>query len=59
MAADKPQGRVMTTAAGVPVADNQNSLTARSRGPVLADYQLRQLCTSDEFMQSCLRGIDA
>lgn len=31
----------MTTAAGVPVADNQNSLTAGERGPLLmADYQL-------------------
>jgi catalase len=33
----------MTTAAGVPVADNQNSLTAGPRGPVLmADYQLME-----------------
>lgn len=32
---------IMTTAAGVPVADNQNSLTAGPRGPVLmSDYQL-------------------
>ena len=31
----------MTTDAGSPVADNQNSLTAGERGPVLmADYQL-------------------
>lgn len=30
----------MTTAAGVPVADNQNSLTAGPRGPLLADFQL-------------------
>lgn len=31
----------MTTAAGVPVADNQNSLSAGERGPLLmADYQL-------------------
>lgn len=31
----------MTTAAGIPVADNQNSLTAGPRGPVLmGDYQL-------------------
>lgn len=31
----------MTTDAGIPVADNQNSLTAGPRGPVLmADYQL-------------------
>lgn len=34
---------VMTTAAGVPIADNQNSLTAGPRGPVLmADYQLME-----------------
>lgn len=33
----------MTTAAGVPVADNQNSLTAGPRGPALmADYQLME-----------------
>jgi len=32
---------VMTTSAGAPVADNQNSLTAGARGPVLLqDYQL-------------------
>ncbi|GFZ90537.1 catalase [Elstera cyanobacteriorum] len=35
---DKP---VMTTSAGAPVSDNQNSLTAGPRGPVLMqDYQL-------------------
>jgi catalase len=33
---------VMTTAAGVPVADNENSLTAGPRGPLLADYQLME-----------------
>jgi len=33
MATDKPQCPVMITAAGVPVADNQNSLTAGARGP--------------------------
>ena len=34
---------VMTTAAGVPVADNQNSLTAGARGPVLMqDHQLME-----------------
>lgn len=27
--------RVLTTAAGCPVADNQNSMTAGARGPVL------------------------
>jgi catalase len=33
----------MTTAAGVPVADNQNSITAGPRGPVLMqDYQLME-----------------
>lgn len=33
----------MTTSAGVPIADNQNSLTAGPRGPVLmADYQLME-----------------
>ena len=32
---------VMTTAAGCPVADNQNSQTAGARGPVLMqDHQL-------------------
>ena len=35
---DKP---VMTTTAGAPISDNQNSLTAGARGPVLMqDYQL-------------------
>lgn len=33
---------IMTTAAGVPVADNQNSLTAGPRGPVLTDHQLME-----------------
>jgi catalase len=42
MKTDIPQCPVMTTAAGVPVADNQNSLTAGPRGPVLADYQLME-----------------
>jgi catalase len=42
MAIDKSRRPVMTTAAGVPVADNQNSLTAGPRGPVLADYQLME-----------------
>jgi catalase len=33
----------MTTAAGIPVADNQNSLTAGPRGPVLmSDHQLME-----------------
>ena len=32
---------VITTAAGTPVGDNQNSLTAGPRGPVpMAGYQL-------------------
>jgi catalase len=32
----KPQScPVMTTTAGAPIADNQKSLTARTRGPVL------------------------
>ncbi len=35
----KPE--TMTTAAGIPVADNQNSLTAGPRGPVL--MQVSQL----------------
>jgi len=36
---DKP--KTMTTTAGAPIADNQNSLTAGPRGPVLLqDYQL-------------------
>ena len=40
MAKDKPQCPVMTTAAVVPVADNQNSLTAGARGPdPVADNQ--------------------
>lgn len=39
MSADKPQR--MTTTAGAPIADNQNSLTAGPRGPVLMqDWQL-------------------
>jgi catalase len=33
MAKDNPQCPVMTTATGMPVADNQNSLTADARGP--------------------------
>jgi len=36
-----PVSPIMTTSAGAPVADNQNSLTAGARGPVLLqDYQL-------------------
>jgi catalase len=35
---DKP---VMTTSAGAPISDNQNSLSAGARGPLLMqDYQL-------------------
>src|SRR5579883_3138798 len=37
--AEKPQ--IMTTSGGNPIADNQNSMTAGSRGPLLMqDYQL-------------------
>ena len=37
----EPSGNRLTTSAGNPVADNQNSLTAGPRGPVLMqDYQL-------------------
>ncbi|MHB1662177.1 MAG: catalase, partial [bacterium] len=32
----------MTTDAGVPISDNQNSLSAGPRGPVLIDYQLME-----------------
>ena len=33
--------KTMTTSAGAPIADNQNSQTAGPRGPVLLqDYQL-------------------
>ena len=36
--ADKP---IMTTSGGAPIADNQNSLSAGPRGPLLLqDYQL-------------------
>ena len=36
--AEKP---TLTTSAGAPIADNQNSLTAGARGPLLIqDYQL-------------------
>lgn len=36
-----PPPKTMTTTAGAPIADNQNSLTAGARGPVLLqDYQL-------------------
>jgi len=40
---DKPKAQcpVMTTSAGNPIADNQNSMTAGARGPILMqDYQL-------------------
>ena len=38
-----PKGKTMTTTAGAPVSDNQNSLTAGARGPVLMqDYQLAE-----------------
>ncbi|MGO9785493.1 MAG: catalase [Stellaceae bacterium] len=38
--ADKPK-HILTTTAGAPLADNQNSMTAGPRGPVLMqDYQL-------------------
>ncbi|MGE3919641.1 MAG: catalase [Gammaproteobacteria bacterium] len=33
---------IMTTAAGIPVSDNQNSLTAGPRGPVLVDPHLME-----------------
>ncbi|MBS4011283.1 MAG: catalase, partial [Roseovarius sp.] len=37
---DSPTSR-LTTTAGAPIADNQNSLTAGDRGPVLIqDWQL-------------------
>ena len=37
----QPAGQVMTTSAGNPIADNQNSLSAGPRGPLLLqDYQL-------------------
>ena len=33
--------KIMTTTAGNPIADNQNSITAGAKGPVLLqDYQL-------------------
>ena len=33
--------KILTTASGIPVADNQNSLTAGPRGPVLMqDFHL-------------------
>src|SRR5260370_27086948 len=36
-----PPGPTLTTTAGAPMADNQNSITAGARGPVLMqDYQL-------------------
>ncbi|MEQ8355723.1 MAG: catalase [Kiloniellaceae bacterium] len=41
--ADKktPKSEVLTTSAGAPISDNQNSITAGHRGPVLMqDYQL-------------------
>ena len=35
------QGKTMTTTGGNPIADNQNSLSAGARGPLLLhDYQL-------------------
>src|SRR5258706_14611302 len=37
----KPSGDRLTTSAGNPIADNQNSISAGPRGPVLMqDYQL-------------------
>ena len=39
--ADAPEKPTMTTAFGRPIEDNQNSLTAGPRGPILAqDYHL-------------------
>src|SRR5436309_4528536 len=39
--ADAPKKPPLTTAAGIPVGDNQNSLTAGPRGPLLVqDWQL-------------------
>jgi len=35
MSADK---KTLTTAFGIPVADDQNSMTAEERGPVLLHY---------------------
>jgi len=35
--------KILTTSAGAPIADNQNSITAGPRGPLLMqDYQLRE-----------------
>ena len=40
---DKADKKTLTTAAGIPVADNQNSLTAGPRGPVLMqDFHLTE-----------------
>jgi catalase len=36
------QNKRMTTAAGDPIADNQNSLTAGPRGPILIDHELME-----------------
>ena len=42
----------MTTAAGTPVADNQNSQTAGPRGPVLMqDYQLMEKMGADSVAE--------
>ena len=41
MTTDDKKPKTLTTAAGIPVADNQNALTAGPRGPVLVqDWQL-------------------
>jgi catalase len=37
----KAKGPTLTTSAGIPVADNQNSLTAGPRGPLINDKDER------------------
>ncbi len=48
----------LTTSAGAPVADNQNSITAGPRGPLLVqDYQLIEKLTHQNRERIPERGI--
>ena len=43
--------KIMTTVTGIPVGDNQNSLTVGPRGPVLIeDYLLLELNSPTSFI---------
>jgi hypothetical protein len=50
--------KTLTTADGIPVADNQNPLTAGDRGPVLMQVPLRQSRNSRQLPNKSTRVKD-